>query len=139
MHLLLNTGPANTLNPADELHVVASGQVLLQAAGETDGPGEPRGRRDLAPVRKIHGADQPHERRLAGTVPADQPDIPAFGDVERKVAEHHLTPAQRQIGFRDVVEANHTVTFVRYLSLYSIRPTSSVSNVSPSGYTMLVY
>src|SRR5690606_19679486 len=57
MHLLLNTGPANTLNPADELHVVASGQVLLQAAGETDGPGEPRVRRDLAPGLTLPRAD----------------------------------------------------------------------------------
>src|SRR5690606_30178955 len=95
--LLLHVGPAHSLDATDELDVVATSEVLLHTSREADGPGKPRHRNDLARIRHIHRANQAHQRRFAGSVAPDEADVLTLWNVERKIPEHDLTPAQRQV------------------------------------------
>src|SRR5690606_1533941 len=108
---------AYALNPTDELDVVAPAQVLLQAAGQPDGPREPRLRDDFALIGKIDCAQQPHQRGLPGAVATDHRDIDAFGNLERQISKDHLAPAKRQVGLCNHIENDHWETLARYLNL----------------------
>ena len=110
VELFAHPGATNAVNPADELDVVAPGERPLHAAHEPDGPRQAAVRHDLAGIRQIDGAQEAHERGLAGAVASDQSDVRAARDLERQVAKHDFPAAHRQIRLRELLETNHVVT-----------------------------
>ncbi len=94
VHHLAHACPREPVDRAVQIDVLAAGEVLVEARAELEQRGNPAAHLDAPGGRLDDLGDQPEKRRLAGAVPADQPDRLAGLDGQRDVAQRlHLARA----------------------------------------------
>ena len=67
----------HAVDPRDEAHVLRTGQVGVEAAGEAERPGDRPVPADLPGIGPDRPGDHPEQRRLAGAVAAEHPHLGA--------------------------------------------------------------
>ena len=97
----------HAVDPRHEAHVLLAGERGVEAAAEPERPGDRLGAADRAGIRLHDAGDHAEQRRLAGAVAAQHPDLGARGQCQVQPVEHHLAAGRRQVVLGNVAEFDH--------------------------------
>src|SRR5689334_1937905 len=95
-------GWIDTVDAADETEVVETGQSALERAAERERPRNAHAPLDQSCRRQLRSADEPDQRRLAGSIPSENSDALAASDGEIDVAKHVDRTRSRRVDLVDV-------------------------------------
>ena len=98
---------AAAIDAGDEGQVLASAERSVQAALETQRPGYARLADDPPRVRHLRAGQEPHQRRLAGAIAADDRRVASLHEDRADVVQHGLPPEARRISLGDVLQTDH--------------------------------
>ena len=99
VHRLADAGAREAVDRAVQIDVLAAGEVGMEARAELEQRRDPAAGLDPARGRLDDPGDEPEQRRLAGAVPADEPDrlagLDPHGDVAERLDLARAEPAAR--------------------------------------------
>src|SRR6266496_3218705 len=99
---------AGTIDPGDERDILATAQIAMKRAAKAEWKRYPGIAADPTPIGHLRAGKQPDQRRLAGAIGAEDPEIMARGEFDRRVLQHDPATEGGWIGLRDPVEGDHS-------------------------------
>ena len=97
----------DAVDPRDEAHVLRAGQLRVEAAAEPERPGDRAVAADRAGVGLHQPGDHADQRRLAGAVAPEHPDLGARRQRQAQPVDDHLAAVRRAVFLREVAELDH--------------------------------